>query len=142
LPEFNSGAAVQACRRQIFCYTLLQIFSRSAMRPVPDSRLFHRLSTIVLTALILGAGVWTVTPVTAVSTTVVISQVYGGGGNAGATLRNDFIELYNRGAVPVSLNGWDDLADDSADDHRAGARALLPRAGSGRRGRDDRFANP
>jgi uncharacterized protein len=76
------------------------------MRPVPDSRLFHRLSTTVLTALILGAGVWTVTPVTAVSTTVVISQVYGGGGNAGATLRNDFIELYNRGAVPVSLNGW------------------------------------
>ena len=37
---------------------------------------------------------------------VVISQVYGGGGNAGATLKNDFIELFNRGASPVSLNGW------------------------------------
>src|SRR5258705_13972218 len=40
------------------------------------------------------------------SSTVVISQVYGGGGNAGATLKNDFIELFNRGNVPLSLNGW------------------------------------
>ena len=37
---------------------------------------------------------------------VVISQVYGGGGNAGATLRNDFIEIFNRGAAPVALGGW------------------------------------
>jgi predicted extracellular nuclease len=37
---------------------------------------------------------------------VVISQVYGGGGNAGAPLRNDFIELYNRGTAPVDLTGW------------------------------------
>jgi predicted extracellular nuclease len=37
---------------------------------------------------------------------VVISQVYGGGGNSGATLKNDFIELYNRGTTTVSLSGW------------------------------------
>lgn len=37
---------------------------------------------------------------------VVISQVYGGGGNSGATLRSDFIELFNRGNVPVTLNNW------------------------------------
>jgi len=37
---------------------------------------------------------------------VVISQVYGGGGNTGATLRNDFVELFNRGGTPVSLAGW------------------------------------
>lgn len=37
---------------------------------------------------------------------VVISQVYGGGGNAGATYRNDFVELFNRGASAVSLAGW------------------------------------
>ncbi|HLL46299.1 MAG TPA: lamin tail domain-containing protein, partial [Longimicrobiaceae bacterium] len=37
---------------------------------------------------------------------VVISQVYGGGGNSGATLRNDFIELFNPGTAPVSLAGW------------------------------------
>jgi predicted extracellular nuclease len=42
----------------------------------------------------------------ALSGGVVISQVYGGGGNSGATLRNDFIELFNRGSSPVWLNGW------------------------------------
>ncbi len=36
---------------------------------------------------------------------VVISQVYGGGGNTGAPLKNDFVELFNRGASPVSLTG-------------------------------------
>lgn len=28
---------------------------------------------------------------------VVISQVYGGGGNSGAFYRNDFVELFNQG---------------------------------------------
>jgi uncharacterized protein len=37
---------------------------------------------------------------------VVISQVYGGGGNAGAPIRNDFVELFNRGNTAVSLAGW------------------------------------
>jgi uncharacterized protein len=37
---------------------------------------------------------------------IVVSQVYGGGGNAGATLRNDFIELFNRDGTPVDLTGW------------------------------------
>ncbi len=37
---------------------------------------------------------------------VVISQVYGGGGNSGATLRNDFIELFNKSAAPVNVSGW------------------------------------
>ena len=36
---------------------------------------------------------------------VVISQVYGGGGNSGATYINDFIELFNRGSVSVTLTG-------------------------------------
>lgn len=46
------------------------------------------------------------TPAQALSSTIVISQVYGGGGNAGATLTHDFIELFNRGTTPVSLAGW------------------------------------
>ncbi len=45
-------------------------------------------------------------PASAASPNVVISQVYGGGGNAGATYKNDFIELFNRGSSPVSLTGW------------------------------------
>ncbi|MDB4905442.1 MAG: non-specific endonuclease [Gemmatimonadetes bacterium] len=36
----------------------------------------------------------------------VISQVYGGGGNANSILKNDFIELYNGSSAPISLNGW------------------------------------
>ena len=42
----------------------------------------------------------------AASTTLVISQVYGGGGNSGATFKNDFIEILNISASPVSLNGF------------------------------------
>ena len=37
---------------------------------------------------------------------VVISQIYGGGGNSGATFKNDFIELFNRGTQVASLTGW------------------------------------
>ena len=37
---------------------------------------------------------------------VVISQVYGGGGNSGAFYTHDFIELFNRGNTPVNVNGW------------------------------------
>src|SRR5580698_4797844 len=37
---------------------------------------------------------------------VVISQVYGGGGNSGATYNSDFIELYNTGSSPVSMASW------------------------------------
>jgi predicted extracellular nuclease len=36
---------------------------------------------------------------------VVVSQVYGAGGNTGATFNRDFVELFNRGTTPVSLNG-------------------------------------
>ena len=41
-----------------------------------------------------------------VSDTVVISQVYGGGGNSLAPFQNKFVELFNRGTTAVSLNGW------------------------------------
>ena len=40
------------------------------------------------------------------ATYVVISEVYGGGGNSGATLKNDFIELYNPTDSDISLEGW------------------------------------
>lgn len=37
---------------------------------------------------------------------VVISQVYGGGGNSGATLQHDFIEVFNNGTTTESIGGW------------------------------------
>ena len=36
---------------------------------------------------------------------VVISQVYGAGGNTGATLNRDYVELFNRGTVAVDMTG-------------------------------------
>lgn len=37
---------------------------------------------------------------------LVISEVYGGGGNAGATYTNDFIEIFNAGTTSVNLSGY------------------------------------
>src|SRR6058998_131607 len=37
---------------------------------------------------------------------VVVSQIYGGGGNAGASFRNDYVELFNTGSGAVDLSGW------------------------------------
>ena len=37
---------------------------------------------------------------------IVISQIYGGGGNAGSTFKNDFIEIFNADGATVNLNGW------------------------------------
>jgi DNA/RNA endonuclease G, NUC1 len=37
---------------------------------------------------------------------IVISQLYGGGGNASATYKNDFVELYNPGTDTFDLTGW------------------------------------
>ena len=45
-------------------------------------------------------------PTGEVNSTVVISQVYAGGGNSNAVYTHDFVELYNRGTSAVSLTGW------------------------------------
>ncbi|MGZ8736027.1 MAG: lamin tail domain-containing protein [Nocardioides sp.] len=42
----------------------------------------------------------------AASSDIVISEVYGGGGNKDATYTHDFIELHNTGTAPVDLTGW------------------------------------
>lgn len=40
------------------------------------------------------------------STAAVINEVYGGGGNSGATYTNDFIEVANLGSSPIAVDGW------------------------------------
>ncbi|PYJ08196.1 MAG: hypothetical protein DMF06_13450 [Verrucomicrobia bacterium] len=69
---------------------------------------FHpvRICSVALAGLFLG---FFVPQAVAVSPNIVISQVYGGAGCATAgcsTYQNDFIELFNRGSSPVSVNGW------------------------------------
>lgn len=61
-------------------------------------------SLALILALVLGA--LPVRQAQALSADIVISQVYGGGGNAGAVYTHDFVELFNRGTFTVSLNGW------------------------------------
>ncbi len=45
-------------------------------------------------------------PFAGTSTSIVISQVYGGGGNSGSTWKNDFIEIFNVSPATISLAGW------------------------------------
>ncbi len=73
---------------------MLQIYRR-----VAASVLVAFLATI-LTTIVAATSAFAASP------NIVISQVYGGGGNSGSVYRNDFIELFNRGVTPVSVNGW------------------------------------
>ncbi len=66
----------------------------------------HLFSFALILALLVSLAPAFSSPAHAVSTGVVISQLYGGGGNTGAQYKNDFIELYNLGTTPVNINGW------------------------------------
>jgi predicted extracellular nuclease len=59
-----------------------------------------RVLLISLTAVIALAA-----PASAASQDLVVSQVYGGGGNADASHTHDFIELFNPASTPVVLDG-------------------------------------
>ena len=52
------------------------------------------------------AASFDVTTAAATRPQIVISQVYGGGGNSKAPLKNDYIELFNPGSDSVDLTGW------------------------------------
>jgi predicted extracellular nuclease len=45
-------------------------------------------------------------PAAAASSGVVVNEVYGGGGNSGADLTNDFIELASNGSGSAAVDGW------------------------------------
>jgi hypothetical protein len=45
-------------------------------------------------------------PAGAASPDIVVSQVYGGGGNSGAPFTNDFVEFFNRGSTSIDVTGW------------------------------------
>jgi predicted extracellular nuclease len=71
------------------------------------SRASRRALAVVagLAAAVTGLTLAPVPAAQAASTGLVISEVYGGGGNSGATYTNDFIELYNPTSAPISVNG-------------------------------------
>ena len=64
----------------------------------------HRIRFVLALAV---AGVLLAAPFAhGATSTVVVSQVFAGGGNAGAPYTNDFVELLNRGSAPVDVGGW------------------------------------
>ena len=38
--------------------------------------------------------------------TLVVAEVFAAGGNSGAAYANDYVELFNRGAAAVAVDGW------------------------------------
>lgn len=64
-------------------------------------------ATSGLITVVNGYGTGTsATPFTVLQSPVLISQIYGGGGNTGAVLNKDYVELYNRSDAAVDLTGW------------------------------------
>jgi predicted extracellular nuclease len=63
-------------------------------------------AAVIAPVLAVSGALFAASPAQAVSPSVVISEVYGGGGNNGATLTNDFVELYNRSDAAVDVSGW------------------------------------
>jgi 5'-nucleotidase len=63
------------------------------------------LTGLSLAALLTTPLAFVAAPAQAVSPDLVISEVYGAGGNSGATYNADFVELYNPTAGSVSLTG-------------------------------------
>ena len=65
-----------------------------------------RALAVFVFALLAGAAVLGVPAAHSASPDLVVSQVYAGGGNAGAPFANDFVELFNRGSTAVDVGGW------------------------------------
>jgi lamin tail-like protein len=64
----------------------------------------HRIRYVLALAV---AGVLLAAPFAhGATSTVVVSQVFAGGGNTGAPFTNDFVELLNRGSAPVDVSTW------------------------------------
>jgi len=57
-------------------------------------------------SLLLAAALLSASSADSASSDIVISQVYAGGGNAGASYANDFVELFNPGEATIDLSGW------------------------------------
>jgi Lamin Tail Domain len=57
-------------------------------------------------SLLLAAALLLAPAARSASSDMVVSQVYAGGGNSGATYANDFVELFNRGSTALDLGTW------------------------------------
>lgn len=81
--------------------------------PSPTPRRSRRRARTLGVGLLSGAlalsGVGLALPAQAavsIDATVLINEVYGGGGNGGAAFSRDFVELVNTGDTAVDLGSW------------------------------------
>jgi uncharacterized protein len=72
------------------------------MRRRPASLLIVAVAALVASLL---PAVASATTASSTGPALVISQVYGGGGNTGAQYTHDYIEVFNRGDAPANLSG-------------------------------------
>jgi hypothetical protein len=66
------------------------------MKRIPLLFLFSALALALAAASARGSG----------SGSLVVGEVYAAGGNSGAAYANDYVELFNRGASPMAVDGW------------------------------------
>jgi len=66
----------------------------------------HRAVALLLFVALAVAGSVAVPFARGASPDVVVSQVFAGGGNAGAPFASDFVELFNRGSTTIDVSGW------------------------------------
>ncbi|MFF3021829.1 DNA/RNA non-specific endonuclease [Gottfriedia sp. NPDC057948] len=81
------------------------IFSEKNKKNLKRKTAYLVCSSLVFFSSALG-NLFTKPAQAAVGTHVVISEVYGGGGNSGTSYKNDYIELYNPTDTSVGLSGW------------------------------------
>jgi len=66
----------------------------------------RRVVALLLFTVLVAGGAVAVPSARGASPDVLVSQVFAGGGNAGAPYANDFVELFNRGSTAVDVSGW------------------------------------
>ena len=101
-PERPPQAACTSCRSG--GVHAAQTFKAGYNPPRAPSHL-HR-SLFGFQAILLAAAVLGIPAPAFPQARVVISQVYGGGGNSGSVYTNDFVELFNAGDQAQDLAGW------------------------------------
>lgn len=93
----GNTAVVATMAPELSCGTTYQVRVTNAAQ-TPDAR--------AITAYTTPTGFTTGSCFDDLSGSVVISQVYTAGGNSGATLDADLVELHNRGEFTVNLSNW------------------------------------
>lgn len=91
-PRFRARRIIAFRVRRAFAAMVLILSSVGLFAATPDREPSTNATRIV--------------PLAGTSTSVVVSQVYGGGGNGGSTWKNDFVELFNGSTSTVNVTGW------------------------------------